>query len=364
MTLLIVYIGLTLGTSFSCSVLEAVLLSLTPAYIARTVSERPKVGETLRALKADIDRPLAAILSLNTIANTAGAVGVGAQAQFLWGSHVLAVASAALTLAVLIIAEIIPKTLGAVYWRKLAPVAAGVLPVMVVLLTPLVALSQVITRLVKSRKGKETVSREEIAALARLGEEQGVVDATELRTLNNLLRLGNLTVRDIMTPRTVVFSLPATTTVADAIERGPAMVFSRIPVWRENSDDVIGYILKDELLLRAARGELDRPIGELARDALIVPDFVSEPTLFERLLDKREHIAMVVDEYGGLAGVVTMEDVVETLLGLEIVDEVDAVYDMREMARAQWRARRKHFSSPPPPAPADPEEGPGGEPKG
>jgi len=319
MTLLFVFVGIALGVSFLCSILEAVLLSITPSYLAKLEQDRPKVGARVRALKLHIDRPLAAILSLNTIAHTVGAAGAGAEAQRLWGSEVLAIASAILTLLILFVSEIIPKTLG--------------------------GLSEAITGFMRRGRAPEKLSREEFAALARVGQEQGVFDESEMRILRNLFLFGSLRTRDIMTPRTVMFSLEENTTVRDAIAERGAMTFSRIPIWKGSLDEVTGYILKDQLLLRAARDELDAPVHTFAREALMVPDSVLLPALFETLLDKREHIAVVVDEYGGVDGVVTMEDVLETLIGLEIVDEMDSVKDMRAMARAKWEARAKHMQS-------------------
>jgi CBS domain containing-hemolysin-like protein len=339
MTLLIVYMAIALGVSFLCSILEAVLLSVTPSYVARLQHDRPALGLRLHRLKTHIDRPLAAILSLNTIAHTVGAAGVGAEAQRLWGSGVLAATSAVLTLLILFLSEIIPKTLGAMFWRRMTGFVAAVLPPLIVVLTPLVWLSEMLTRYMKRRSKAERLSREEFAALARLGAEQGVFDASEMRVLTGLLRFRSLTAGDVMTPRTVVHSLDGNTTVGDAITDHQSMVFSRIPLWQDSPDHVIGYVLKDQLLLEAANDRHERPVRELLRPAVTVPATLTLPVLFERLLDEREHIAVVLDEYGGLDGVVTMEDVVETLLGLEIVDEVDSVEDMRAMARSRWKAR-------------------------
>lgn len=357
MTLLFVYIGIALGVSFLCSILEAALLSITPSHLAKLEQDRPKVGARVRALKLHIDRPLAAILSLNTIAHTVGAAGAGAEAQRLWGSEILAIASAVLTLLILFLSEIIPKTLGAMYWRRLTGFIAAVLPPLILAMLPLVWLSERITSVMRRHRVAETLSREEFAALARVGEEQGVFDESEMRILRNLFLFGSLRTRDIMTPRTVMFSLEENTTVREAIAQRGSMVFSRVPIWKESPDQVTGYILKDQLLLRAARDELDVPVSAFARDALMVPDSVALPALFEKFLDKREHIAVVVDEYGGVDGVVTMEDVLETLIGLEIVDEMDSDKDMRAMARAKWEARAKHFESDPPEAPSEPVRG-------
>jgi CBS domain containing-hemolysin-like protein len=343
MTLLFVYIAIALGVSFLCSILEAVLLSVTSSHVARLVHERPATGRRLRRLKTHIDRPLAAILSLNTIAHTVGAAGVGAEAQRLWGSGVLAVTSAVLTLLILFLSEIIPKTLGAIFWSRLTGFVAAVLPPLIVVLLPLVWLSEMLTRFMKRGHKAERVTRREFAALARLGAEQGVFDASEVRVLKGLLRFRSLTASDVMTPRTVVHSLDERTTVRDAIADRQSMIFSRIPLWEGSSDHVTGYVLKDQLLLEAARDRHETPVRELSRPALMVPATLSLPALFERLLDEREHIAVVLDEYGGLDGVVTMEDVVETLIGLEIVDETDSVEDMRAMARAKWETRTQRM---------------------
>ena len=343
MTALFVYFGIALSISFLCSILEAALLSVTPSHLAKLEQDRPKVGGRMRALKSQIDRPLAAILSLNTMANTAGAAGVGAQAQSLWGSEALAIASGVLTLAILVVSEILPKTLGAMYWRRLTGFMVAVLPAMILLLFPFVWLSEFITRALRRQRAALTLSREEFAALAGVGEREGVFDESEMRILRNLFHFGSLRTRDIMTPRTVMFSLEENVSVREALSERGSMIFSRIPIWKESPDQVTGYILKDQLLLRGARNELDVPLRSFAREALMVPDTIPLPALFEKLLDNREHIAVVVDEYGGTDGVVTMEDVLETLIGLEIVDEMDSVQDMRAMARSKWASRAKHI---------------------
>lgn len=355
MATLLVYIAVALGFSFLCSLLEAVLLSVTPSYVATLEEHRARVAARLRDLKVRIDRPLAAILSLNTIAHTVGAAGVGAQAQALWGSEALAVASMVLTLLILVVSEIIPKTLGAMYWRQLSPWAGWTLIWLIRILYPLVILSEALTRLFARSKARPTdVSREEIAAMAHLGAEQGLVGESEKRILKNLFALAQLKVRDIMTPRTVVLSMHQDVPVRDVVDRKRALPFSRIPIWRDNEDDVVGYVLKDEILLHGAKDELDRPLSAFHREMIVVPESMPVATFFERLLEEREHIALVVDEYGGVAGVATMEDVVETLLGTEIVDEADTVQDMREMARARWFARARRMGLVPPEGDTEP----------
>lgn len=342
MALLIFYVMLALGVSFLCSIMEAVLLSVTPSYVAAKEQEGSATGQQLRALKDNIDRPLAAILSLNTIAHTVGAAGAGAQAAIVFENVAVGIISGILTLLILVFSEIIPKTLGALYWRRMAPGIARLLRLIEWPMLPFIWLSRGITRLLSRGQEEASVSREELTALAELGKEEGIFEEEESRILKNLFRFGSLRVKAIMTPRIVVFALPEETTVGDVVREQEEFRYSRIPIYSNNRDDITGYVLKDDLLLQAAQGNDDTPLRELQREMLVVPDTLPLPDLFERLLDRLEHIALVVDEYGGMAGIVTMEDVVETLLGLEIVDEADSVEDMQAMARQQWlrRARR------------------------
>ena len=323
--------------------MEATLLSVTPSYMAALEQEENPMGEKLRGMKEDIDRPLAAILSLNTIAHTVGAAGAGAQAAVVFGEAYIGVISAVLTLLILVFSEIIPKTLGAVYWRDLAPSITRILVPTIWSMWPLVKLSKGITRLLSSGEERVPFSREEFTALAELGQEEGVFEEKESRILKNLFRFNSLRVKDVMTPRTVMFDLPEETTIGEVVEEYDEFRFSRIPVYSGTRDDVTGYVLKDEMLLRAAQEEHHMKLSDLAREMLVVRDSLPLPDLLERLLDKLEHIALVVDEYGGVEGIVTMEDVVETLLGLEIVDEADSVEDMQALARRQWFKRAKQL---------------------
>ena len=317
-------------------------MSVTPSYVAAFERDQDAaIGERLRRLKEDIDRPLSAILSLNTIAHTVGAAGAGAQAAIVFGEAYTGVIAGVLTLLILVLSEIIPKTLGAVYWKTLAPTVVRILVPTIFLMWPLVKLSQGITYLLSREEEEATFSREEFTAMAELGEEEGVFEEKESRILRNLFRFNSLRVKDVMTPRTVVFDLSEEKTIKDVVEEHDEFRFSRIPVYDEDRDDVTGYVLKDEMLLRAAQEEHDTPLRTIAREILVVRETLALPDLLERLLDGLEHIALVVDEYGGMAGIVTMEDVVETLLGLEIVDEADSVEDMQALARQQWFKRAK-----------------------
>jgi CBS domain containing-hemolysin-like protein len=343
MTLLVLYVLLALGVSFLCSVLEAVLLSVTPSYIAALQQNDRKVGDRLAKLKRDIDRPLASILSLNTIAHTVGATGAGAQAAIVFDDTGVGIFSAALTLAILVLSEIIPKTIGATFWRRLAPWSGRILGPLIFLMYPLVIMSKGITRLISGgQKVSHTVSREEFTALADLGTREGIIEEEESRVLRNLLRFKSLRVKDIMTPRTVVLAVNEETKVLDFFTDRPNPRFSRIPVFGENRDDITGYVLKHDMLLELANDRDEVKLKDLKREILVVPELLSLRELFERLIETQEHLALVVDEYGGMAGIVTMEDLVETLLGLEIVDEVDVIQDMQVLARQQWynRARR------------------------
>jgi len=343
MTLLLLYAALALGVSFLCSILEAVLLSTTPSFVAAQAKAGSVTGERLQYYKDDIDRPLSAILSLNTIAHTVGAVGVGAQAAVVFGDGLVALTSAVLTFLVLVLSEIIPKTLGAVYWRQLSPAMVRILPPVIWSMWPLVQLSRGLSRLLSSGQDEASVRRDELTALADLGTKEGVFEVEESRILHNLLRFSSLRVRDVMTPRTVVVTLPQDQTVGEVIETHDSFRFSRLPVHAETREDITGFVLKDDILLRAAQEHYDEPLEALRRDLEVVPESLPLLDLFERLLDQSAHIALVVDEYGGMAGIVTLEDVVETLLGLEIVDEVDSVDDMQKLAREQWRKRAERL---------------------
>ena len=342
MTLLIVYFSLAIAVSFLCSLLEAALLTVTPSYI---VSEEEK-GKTyaiqLKELKANIDKPLAAILSFNTIAHTVGAAGVGAQAVAIWGEEYFGIISALLTIAILVLSEIIPKSIGANYWRQVAPWMGGVLKVMIYSLYPLVKFSEYITRAF-SRAGSQTTSREEVAALTNLAVKEGVFAENESKIIHNLIRFKSIKIGSVMTPRTVVLAIEENKSLKELFGIKKTMRFSRIPVYKESIDNIKGYVLKYDILDKLASDEFDHTIKELTREITVVFEHYSIPSVLEIMMDKREHIALVVDEYGGMAGIVTLEDLLETLLGLEIQDESDSEADMQQLARNQWTARAKRL---------------------
>ena len=339
MTLLLILLVFTLVFSFLCSVLEAVILSVTPSYVAAMSRAERRTGNLLQRLKDDIDRPLAAILTLNTIANTAGATWVGWQAVEVFASVPAGVIAGVLAFLVLVLSEIIPKTLGATNWRRLAVPAAWTIQVLIVGLYPMVLFANRIAALIARGGSASRVSRSEIRAIADLGHSQGVIAADESRMIESVMKFGALAVRDVMTPRTVVVALDETLTLIEAVaaELRP----SRIPVYRDGIDTVSGYVLRHELLIAVARDEGDRTVKSLRRDILPLPESLSLREAFSQMLSRQEHIALVVDQYGGTDGIVTVEDIVETLLGLEIVDETDRATDMQELARRLWERRMR-----------------------
>ncbi|MEM9644180.1 MAG: CNNM domain-containing protein, partial [Planctomycetota bacterium] len=339
MTLLLVYMFVAIGCSFYCSVAEAVLLSISPSFIATMRKSRPAAAEKLQSLKSNIDRPLAAILSLNTIAHTIGAAGVGAQVVDLYGNRYLGVASAVMTLLILIFSEIIPKTVGALYWRSLGPIVATTVRWLIVALYPLVWLSEQLTKMISGGKSHHTLSREELTAMAQIGASQGVLEKSELRVFDSLMRLPGLCTRDIMTPRVVVVAFDESKTVGEIASREPAVKMSRLPVMGSEYDLPVGFVLKDDLLLAEARDQSDEPIKTFKRPLTTVREDLPLPQLLETLLEGRIHIAAVGDQYGSFVGIVTLEDLLETLLGLEIIDEHDAQADMQQFARERWEQR-------------------------
>ena len=342
MTLLLVYMALALGISFLCSIMEAVLLSVSPSFVARMEQEGHPVGARLRRFKDNVDKPLAAILSLNTIAHTVGAAGAGAQAAAVFGNAYIGVISAILTFLILVVSEIIPKTLGAAYWRQLTPWVVRALGVTIWSMYPLVKIADILTRWLPKGKEKIQVHREEFIALAELGAKEGVFHKYESRILNNLFCFRDVRTRDIMTPRTVVFALKEDLTVQEILSQYTHLPFSRIPIYKETLEQVTGFILKSEIL-RAGQQNGAVQLAEMRRPLMVAPDTLPVHQLFKRLMDKKAHIALTVDEYGGTQGVVTMEDFIETLLGMEIVDEIDTVEDMQAMAREQWRKRARNL---------------------
>jgi len=340
--LLITYILVALLFSFVCSIAEAVLLSITPSYIEHLQQERPKRAELLKKLRLDnVDRSLAAILTLNTIAHTVGAIAAGAKATVVFGNTWIGLFSALMTLAILFFSEIIPKTIGAVYWERLASVTAIFVRWLTKVLYPLIWVSEGLTKLISKGKKQHIFSREEFLAMAGLGKKTGDIDEHESRIIDNLFRLGSLKAKDIMTPRRVVHYLQENDRINDVFDHVVSTKFSRIPVYSQDIDDITAFVLKDDVLMAQAQGQESWELKQLQREMICVLDEMTLPNLLETLLNQRQHIALVVDEYGDTRGLVTLEDLVETLLGMEIMDEVDEVRDMQKLAREQWLQRAR-----------------------
>lgn len=339
MTLLFIYVAIALVFSFICSISEAVLLSTTTAHVTLMEQQERSGGKLMRELKEDINKPLAAILTLNTIAHTVGAAGAGAQASAVFGSQWLGLASAILTLLILVLSEIIPKTLGATYWRHLSGITAHALKFLVWILYPFVWMSEKFTRGLSKSDEPGGFSREEFAAMAELGEKEGQLQQKESQILRNMFLLHETPVAAVMTPRPVVFSLSASLTVDAFFSAHDDTRFSRIPIYENDREHLIGFVLKGDLLLAHARGNSKRTLRHYCRDLQALPETSTVYDAFEYFIQHRLHIMMIVDEYGGMEGIITLEDILETLLGLEIMDEKDKQMDMQEHARKLWRKR-------------------------
>jgi CBS domain containing-hemolysin-like protein len=292
-------------------------------------------------LKSDIDRPLSAILTLNTIAHTMGAAGAGAEYARQYGDAHEAIFAGVLTLAILVITEIIPKTLGARYAEQLAGPVSWLLPKLIFILTPLVWLSKQTTRLISfGNKDEETYHREELLAVARMGEKSGDVSRTERRTLKNLMELDQMQILDIMTPRAVLFSLPETTLLSEFPDLVAETPFTRIPVYGDSADEVTGFVLRSDALLAQIRSKNAKAtLGEVKLPLEVAPETLDLERLFRRFIEEGHQMMLVIDELGSVAGVVTLEDVVETIFGFEIIDEKDEIADLQEHARKMWRER-------------------------
>ena len=341
MILLLFFFFIVLFVSFICSLSEAVLLSLTHSHAALLEKQGLRSGRILVGLKERIDRPLAAILTLNTIAHTLGAAGVGAQTLHLYGSKWVALSSVVLTFFILILSEIIPKTLGAVYWKRLSPSAAYLIHFLIVIVYPVVIIIEGVSRLIATQKNVIKMTREEVIVAAEIGEDEGELVQREERIIRNLLRLNKIYARDILTPRAVIFAQPKDQTIGEVLKGNTPLRFSRIPVFGEDLDDIIGMVYRFELLDLFSREQTDKKLEEIIHPVHVVPESKSIIEILDEFIKRREHFFLVVDEYGGTAGIVTLEDTIETLLGVEIVDESDSIEDMQEYARRKWAKRRR-----------------------
>lgn len=363
MGLLIFYAVISIFFSFLCSILEAVLLSITPTFINVKRNEGKLYANELEELKKDVDKPLIAILTLNTIAHTVGAILVGVQAKTayaeLYGNTtrsvfgieitediMVGVVSSIMTILILVASEIIPKTIGATYWKQLANFTTKALKVLIFPLkwTGLLWLLQLTTKLIGGKGHHGSVlSREDFHAMADMAQEEGVFLESESKVIKNLLSFKDVMVKNIMTPRTVMKTASEKMTIQAFYDKNPNLKFSRIPIYGTSVDEISGYFLKDQLLEAIIKGNGEQPLKSIQRELIITNRDLPIPELFEKLIQQREHIALVVDEYGSVSGLVTQEDVIETLLGLEIMDESDNVADLQMYARKSWETRAKRL---------------------
>ncbi|MDO6759813.1 hemolysin family protein [Tamlana sp. 2_MG-2023] len=349
MTILLLWATISIFFSFLCSILEAVLLSVTPTFINLKKRENKDYAFTLEALKKDVDKPLIAILTLNTIAHTLGAMMVGIEAEKLpfkiefFGINTVGVVSAIMTLLILVASEIIPKTIGATYWKQLANFTSKALTVLIFPLkwTGILWLLQLTTKLIGGKGHGSVLTRESFIDMTDLAHEEGVFQENESKVIKNLLTFKEVFAKDVMTPRTVMKTVDETTTVEEFFNKNLNLRFSRIPVYVNDPDNIKGLVLKDEIFKEMALDNGDKKLSELKRNIIIINRDLPIPDLFEKLIDSRNHMALVVDEYGTASGIVTMEDVIETLLGLEIMDESDNVSDLQLLARRSWEVRAK-----------------------
>lgn len=331
MVLMVLYFFGALTLSFLCSVLEAVLLSTPMSYISMKENEGNATASLLKKYKENIDRPVGAILSLNTIAHTIGSAGVGAESIKVFGQDYFGIISAVLTLLILVLSEIIPKTLGATYWRSLAMLSTKIIRVMIVVTYPLVLLSELITRLFTPKRRQVSVSREEVSAMVDMGKDEGVFNESESKIIKSCIRLSSVKAKEVMTPSIVVESVSRELSFKEFYDM-QEWKFSRIPIFEADKEHISGYILKDMVLKELSEDRLDGRLSDISRPILSFREDDSVYDIWEKMLDKREHISIVTDEDGCMKGVVTMEDIIETMTGVEIVDEDDVVVDMQILA--------------------------------
>ena len=338
----LIYIIMIVAIALSalCSTLEATLLSTPISFITGLEEQGVKGAMRLKKLKQNPDRPISAILCINTIANTVGASIVGSLVYEVYGDALVGVFSTIFTFAILILAEIIPKTIGTSYWRTLAIPASAIISAMIFIAFPLVWVLERLQRLISSKSTQVSVSREDISAMVSVATEEEVIETEEKRMIQNLLKLDEVTAHEIMTPSTVVEMAEGQMTIREFYDSD--LTHSRILVYDDdNSDYVIGYVLRQEVLEKMAEDKFTTTVREISRPILSFPEEEPVANIWERFLEKKEHISVIIDEYGTFRGIVTLEDVIETMLGQEIVDETDEVVDMQEYAKEQWEKAQK-----------------------
>ena len=341
-SLIYIIMLVSIALSALCSVLEATLLSTPLSYITGLEEQGVKGAERLKRLKQNSDRPISAILCLNTIANTVGASIVGSLVYEVYGDALVGIFSTIFTLAILIFSEIIPKTIGSSYWRSLALPASAIISMMIFISFPLVWILEHLQRLISSNSNQVSVSREDISAMVSVATEEEVIEKDEKKMIQNLLKLDEVTAHEIMTPSVVVEMVPGTMTIREFYDS--ENTHSRILIYDEENDEYVrGYVLRQEVLEKMAEDSFDTTLDDIIRPIMTFGEDDTVADIWEKLLEKKEHISAILDEYGSLRGIVTMEDVIETMLGQEIVDEKDEVVDMQEYAKDQWEKAQKEI---------------------
>jgi CBS domain containing-hemolysin-like protein len=341
MTIIVILFITTLSISFLCSLLEAVLLTSSSAYIAIMVRENKRSGKLLEHLKENLDRPISAILTLNTFSHTLGSAAIAYQIQIQYGQNAVTIGSFILTFLILVLSEIIPKSIGAAHWKVLVPFSAYCIQAMIIMLYPLVLMSEYLGRFFAKSSEDPEVTREEILMTAEIGAEEGTLKNKESNIIKNLLMLDKIYVSDIMTPRSVFFALEDDLTVEEVFNKYKPLRFSRIPVFQGSLDNIIGMTYRYKIHEALSHDFHSKKIGELVTPISSIPERMTVSQVLDYFIKEKEHISLAVDEYGIVTGIVSLEDAVETLLGVEIVDELDSVEDMRKFALEQWQMRKQ-----------------------
>ncbi len=342
MDLLILFFVLSVSVSFLCSILESVLLSVNMSYVSVLEKERPNIGKLLKLHKLNINKSIASILILNTIANTLGAAAVGAQASKIFGNDAVVYVSIVLTFAILFLSEIIPKTIGAIYWKQLAPLSAQIIRIFIWVTYPIILTTLFVTnKISKGNEDAHSLTKEELLESMLLSEDEGVIDEKESDVIENILNLDNIKVGEVLTPRSVVFALDETMSIKEVIEKEESIFkFSRIPVYKGSIEDVTGIVLTKKIFRQALLDD-SVSIGSIKKDMFSINENVPVSKALDLFISKKEHMFLVMDNYDQTEGIITLEDCVETILGVEIVDESDTTEDMRELAKRKMKLKRK-----------------------
>ncbi|MBP5540549.1 MAG: DUF21 domain-containing protein [Bacteroidales bacterium] len=344
LSLLFVFLFGAMLISFMCSILEATLMSTPLSYINMREDEGYKYAPRFKQYKTENARPIAAILSLNTIANTIGAAGVGAQATEVFGSQWFGLVSAVTTILILVFSEIIPKTIGTRYYKKLMAFTTNTLRFIIILLFPIVWVVEKLSKSISDTDEEEAaVSREEVAAMADMAEDEEVIDEDENKIIQNVIRLDDIKAEDVMTPTTVAAIAPEKMTLKQFYKDKRYSHFSRIPVYSDSDEFITGYILRSEALELLTEDKFNMTLGDIRRDIVMYKEQMPVSEIWDSMLSNKQHIACVIDEYGSFQGIITLEDIIETIVGLEIMDERDDVADLRQLALDRWHQRQSRF---------------------